>query len=165
MEIELYPIPNQPQGSCFACGAANPYGLQLKFFSDGTSVYCNYNVPEKFAGWNNLVHGGIISTMLDETMAWTVIHLQKKYILTKSFQIDFLKPVIVKEDIQLTGRILEYRSEREVLVEALLKNSQGNVCAKTIGTIAVFAPTAFRRLNIFDKVFLDSFEKDVWGNS
>ena len=56
---------------CFACGKENPDGLQLefKYSEDGSKVETTYIPPEKFQGWKGIVHGGIITTLLDEIMA------------------------------------------------------------------------------------------------
>jgi len=60
---------------CFACGKENPDGLQLefKYSDDGSKVETTYIPPEKFQGWKGIVHGGIITTLLDEIMAKTAI--------------------------------------------------------------------------------------------
>jgi len=55
--------------NCFACGPANPHGLHMTFQSNGKVVMSHLSVPDHLRGWNNMVHGGIISTILDEVMA------------------------------------------------------------------------------------------------
>jgi len=69
------PVPNRGDHNCFACGPNNPGGLAMKFYSDGETVVSRLRVDEHLCGWDNLLHGGIISTMLDEIMSWTIIHL------------------------------------------------------------------------------------------
>jgi len=57
---------------CFACGKDNSDGLQLKFkySEDGSKAETTYIPPEKFQGWKDIVHGGIITTLLDELMTF-----------------------------------------------------------------------------------------------
>ena len=68
-------LPVDEDHNCFACGPANPHGLHMSFMSNGEVVVSHLTVPEHRRGWNNMVHGGIISTILDEGMSWAAIHL------------------------------------------------------------------------------------------
>lgn len=55
-------------GYCFVCGPKNPIGLKLDFVFDGKTIKTRF-VPQKHhQGYMNIVHGGIISTLLDESM-------------------------------------------------------------------------------------------------
>lgn len=62
--------PLRDNNCCYACGRANPHGLQLAFSTngDGRTTTC-FTPDERFQGWEGIVHGGIIMTLLDETMA------------------------------------------------------------------------------------------------
>lgn len=59
--------------NCFGCGADNPWGLHLIFFAepDG-SVHSQWTPQLNHQGYDGMVHGGIISTVFDEVMAWAV---------------------------------------------------------------------------------------------
>ncbi|MEZ4530414.1 MAG: PaaI family thioesterase [Thermomicrobiales bacterium] len=59
--------------NCFGCGAGNPWGLHLIFFAepDG-SVFSHWTPQVNHQGYDGMVHGGIISTVFDEVMAWAV---------------------------------------------------------------------------------------------
>jgi hypothetical protein len=66
----LQAIPNSENQTCFGCGANNPHGLKMKFSTDGERVYSFMRAPDFMTGWDQTVHGGILSTMLDEVMGW-----------------------------------------------------------------------------------------------
>ncbi len=55
---------------CFVCGTSNPHGLQLAFFynQETEEAMCHTSFPKHFQGWANVLHGGLIATVLDETM-------------------------------------------------------------------------------------------------
>lgn len=159
---KLNRVPNDLESTCFACGKKNPYGFRLEFFSDEKKVYSRYRIPVHFNGWSNLSHGGILATLLDETMAWTAIYLEKKYILTKSLEIKFKKPVPVGSEVFLMGNIEEKVSKRERMVRALILNEQNEICVEGMGSIVVFSPEAFGHLNLTGKDFLERFEKEVF---
>jgi len=125
---------------CFACGTDNPCGLHMTFRTDGRQLYGRVCPPGHVRGWRNLMHGGIISTILDETMAWTAIHLLEQFILTKSIQVDFLKPVTVEQELQTTGWIQEQTSQRRATMAASLADSQGTELARASGDFVLFHP-------------------------
>jgi hypothetical protein len=62
------------EGNCFACGSRNPQGLHLCFETgpDGC-VAAPWQPSPIFQGYEGIIHGGIISTVLDEAMAKAVI--------------------------------------------------------------------------------------------
>jgi uncharacterized protein (TIGR00369 family) len=155
------PILNLPYKKCFGCGAANDIGLKMEFESNGIEVRSYTKIPERLAGWSNLAHGGILATILDETMAWTAIYLERSYILTKKMSVEFIKPVFVGDILEARGRILQKISNREVIVEAELCNEKGEIVSKGDGTISLFTPDAIRKFGFLEEEFLLDFEKVV----
>jgi uncharacterized protein (TIGR00369 family) len=129
---KLTPIAHKAQSRCFGCGPANATGLQLEFLvaQDG-SVVCPVTVPDRFEGPAGYVHGGIIATMLDETMSKSVRVLGLTA-MTRQMEIDYLRPVHSGTPIRLEGRIL--RSEgRKHWTEASIFDARGHMLAQAKG--------------------------------
>ncbi len=160
---KLKMVPNQVEGKCFACGPSHPSGLKMKFYTDEELVYSKLIVPDIFCGWSSLAHGGIITTILDETLAWTIIYLKQNFMLTKSIQVDFLKPVYVHKVIFTEGKIIQQLSDREFQVEANLYNADFELCAKSVGNIILMSKAQLVNRKIIAESFLDSFAKQVFG--
>ena len=152
------PVPNRDDHNCFACSPQNPAGLAMKFYSDGTSVVSWLQVGGHLCGWDNLVHGGVISTMLDEIMSWTIIHLLRKFILTKRITVDFLKPLYVDTPLRVEGRIKELRGQREAIVEGVVTDEERGLCARSVGTFALLKPQIARRMKIMSPEAIDGFQ-------
>lgn len=152
-------LPNRSDSMCFGCSPANPTGLRLEFFTDEESIFSWVTVPGHLSGWKNLVHGGIISTILDEVMGRLVIYRMKRLAMTKSMTVDFLKPIPIDSELRAEGRLIEIKSEREVLAEGLLFSEAGQLCAKSRGTFAFFKPDDGKKLGIKDD------DAIVWFNS
>jgi len=152
------PLPILENNKCFGCSPLNPSGLQMKFFADEKSLVSSLTVPGHLCGWDRLVHGGVTATILDEIMSWTAITLLKRIILTKSMTIDFIKPIYVGHEVTVEGRVLERKSEREALMEGFLYNSKRVLCAKALGTFALFTPDTATRLGIMNKEDVKEFE-------
>jgi uncharacterized protein (TIGR00369 family) len=55
---------------CFACGSENANGLKLSISKDAAGVCATINPPPWTQGYTNIVHGGIIATILDELAVW-----------------------------------------------------------------------------------------------
>ena len=141
-------LPVDEDHMCFACGPSNPHGLQMKFQTDGETVVSQLTVPDHLRGWNDMVHGGIISTILDEVMSWTAIHLIKSIIVTRAMNVDFLKPVFIGQPLTAEGRITEIRSRTEALLQAELYNRDRVLCARARGSFALLKPKVAEKLGI-----------------
>ena len=140
---------------CFACGLDNKQGLQMEFESDGEKLRSKLVVPNHLRGWSNLVHGGILSTIIDETMSWSAIHLLKRFILTKNMKVNFLKPVRVGEKLTVSGYIVEHHHDRQVTMKAEIFNEAGEVCANGSGEFVLFTKEQFEKLHIVESELLD----------
>ena len=113
------PLENFTQDrNCFACGIDNPYGLHMVFATDGQTVISDITIPPHLCGWHRLVHGGIIATLMDEIMSWTAIHLLQRLILTRSMEIEFLRPVLMQVPLRVEGRVEKMVSPKEAVLNA-----------------------------------------------
>ncbi len=151
-------IPNRDNHKCFACSPVNNAGLKMTFYTDDASVVSKVNVPEHLCGWDNLVHGGIISTILDESMSWGAIYLLKKIILTKTITVDFCQPIYIGEDLFVRSQIVERTSEREAVMEAKVFKGDGVLCARSRGAFALFSFEAMKKKKILSEKLIDEFE-------
>ncbi|MDJ0784555.1 MAG: PaaI family thioesterase [Desulfosarcinaceae bacterium] len=156
-QSRLRPIPNWEDQGCFACGAANPSGLQMKFFSDGERVFAFPEVPTRMAGWDRVVHGGIISTILDEIMGWAAIHLFKQLGVTGTMTIAFKKPLFVGERLTAVGSALAPPSGRSVQMQGQLYNAKEQLCAEATGVFKLIPPKTAVRMGIVSEAYLKIF--------
>jgi uncharacterized protein (TIGR00369 family) len=128
----LTPFTHTAQNRCFGCGPANPAGLQLEFLLAGDgSVVCPATIPGAFDGHPGYLHGGIIATLLDETMSKAVRALGVSA-MTRQLEAEYLRPVPSGAPIRMEGRIL--RSEgRKHWAEARILNEHGKELARGKG--------------------------------
>jgi uncharacterized protein (TIGR00369 family) len=130
----------------------------MEFYTDEQKLHSWVTVPGHLCGWQNLVHGGVLSTMLDEIMGWCAIHLLKRFTLTKSIEVRFLKPVFVQEPLKVEANVLDVRNNREALAEGHVMNAAGEVCARSSGIFALFSPEVIRRKGLFDEEAIRTVE-------
>jgi uncharacterized protein (TIGR00369 family) len=129
---KLTPMAHKAQNRCFGCGPANPAGLHLDFFlAEDRSVVSLPLVAPAFDGHVGYLHGGIIATLLDETMS-KAVRARGFTAMTRHMEVDYLKPVPSAAPLRIEGRVT--RSEgRKHWSEARILNRLGAVLAQSKG--------------------------------
>ncbi len=135
----LTPLAHAAQNRCFGCGPANPAGLHLEFLlAEDGSVVCLATISSNFDGHPGYLHGGIIATLLDETMS-KVLRARGLSAMTRHLETDYLRPVPSGEPIRLEGRILE-SDGRKHFTEARILNAAGKELARGKGLFIEVRP-------------------------
>jgi acyl-coenzyme A thioesterase PaaI-like protein len=116
------------EGRCFACGEKNPIGLKMQFTRQGEEVLSQLTLQENYQGFDNIAHGGIIATALDEIMAQLLITLGYNA-LTAKLEVRFIKPVTLGETLSLRARLIRRRG-RLLETEAWACFSDGRLAAE-----------------------------------
>lgn len=126
------PLSHTAQNRCFGCGQANPIGLRLKFLlaKDG-SVLCQASFADVFEGPPGYLHGGIIATILDETMSKSV-RARNITAMTRHMEVNYLRPVPSSAPLRLEGRVLRNEG-RKHWSEARIFNAAGDLLAHSKG--------------------------------
>jgi uncharacterized protein (TIGR00369 family) len=153
----LKKITNVEGQACFGCGKNNAHGLQMQFLTDDQRVYSFVTVPSTMTGWDKAVHGGIVSTILDEIMGWSVIYLQKKIGVTKTITIDFIKSINSDERLTVVGAIQEVQSDRKIVATGEIYSREDVLCAKATGTFAAMPAKTAVRLGIMSPDYMERF--------
>jgi acyl-coenzyme A thioesterase PaaI-like protein len=114
--------------NCFACGTLNTGGLHLDLHVDGERCWTDLEIPERFQGWDEIAHGGIVATILDEVMAWSLVDADN-WGLTARLTVSFKRPVPLGRPIHVEGWITE--SRRRVITTAgrMVAGGSGEVLA------------------------------------
>lgn len=124
---------------CFICGKDNPVGLHLDLVVDREAKCAETKVavPAEYQGWEGMVHGGIISALLDEVCAYAGMTVAKT-VVTGELKTRFRKPVPVEADIRAVARVVNH-ARRTVLVEAELL-MQDDVLASAEAKMVIVNP-------------------------
>lgn len=89
---------------CFGCGTSNPIGLKMRFAREGHSVRSDFTPAKTHQGWPNKLHGGILSCVLDEAMAYAAF-TTGKICLTASLNIRQRQPIEVETPLVVTASV------------------------------------------------------------
>jgi len=121
---------------CFICGRDNPLGFKAAITVDREtqSAQCTLVVPAEYQGWQGMVHGGIISALLDEVCAYAGMTVAGT-VVTGELKTRFHKPVPVEHEVTVSAQVVN-QARRTVLVEAKLF-LQGEVLASAEAKMVV----------------------------
>ena len=137
MNKKRIPIPKPEGHFCFACGTANPIGLNLQFYLEDGTVCTDITLARHYEGWENIAHGGILSTMLDEVMSWTIIVLKRVFFVTRRMEVRYVKPVPIGTPLRVRGRILDDSRPPKIRARAEIENGEGSVLVRANGEFVV----------------------------
>ena len=127
-------IPTFP--NCFVCGQDNPYGLQLKFSLHKGKSKTTFKGEKTHLGYENMVHGGIISAILDDAIIWALYAAKETFGLTAELKVRFLKPVPINKEFIIQGEILEDKGKL-LIGKSTLKDKNDKIYAKARAKIVL----------------------------
>ncbi len=113
---------------CFGCGIHNTDGLQIKSFWEDDVCVCHWNSQEKYHGWQNLLNGGVLATIVDcHTMATATAYAYRmegdrhwssepvyRY-ATGTLTIKYLKPTPNDLPIELRATVKEAKGKKTTI--------------------------------------------------
>ena len=128
------PPRSQPSSAlCFVCGTENPHGLKATFVDDGVEVWTELTPAEHHQGWPGVLHGGIISAVLDETIG-RVAFLHDRWVQTGSLSLRFLRPAPLGQALRASGRLIRNHRRLMQMAGQLIVAATGEVLAEAEGT-------------------------------
>ena len=130
--------------NCFACGGQNPIGMHLEIELGDGSARSEWVPTADFVGWEEKIHGGILTTLLDEVMAWAPAS-HDAWAVTAEMQIRFHAPASPGERLVATGQVLEKR-RRIYRVAGEVRGADGRLVASATGRFLGASPSAKNEL-------------------
>jgi len=109
---------------CFGCGRHNPIGFHLVFVRDGESgVVTSYTPRPEDQGFPGIMHGGLLSLLLDEAMGWAM-YADQVFAVTARMETRFRRQVGLDTPLTVRAHIVHQRGRR-IEVEATLSDAEG----------------------------------------
>jgi len=118
---------------CVICGINNPFGVKAEFYNmEDNSVMTVFMFKEEHQSYPGRVHGGMISTMLDEIIGRALwIKEPKQYGVTMSLNIKYRKVVPYNAKLKAVGRVIK-ESDQFFEGEGKIMDMNGNVLAEGV---------------------------------
>ncbi|MFC1861387.1 PaaI family thioesterase [Chloroflexota bacterium] len=117
---------------CFGCGPENPIGLKLHFEWDGETARAEFTPGELYQGWSGYVHGGIISCLLDEAMAYAAV-FSGVYCVTAKMDVRLKRLALIGEPLVITSSITK-KNKRLIETRAAVTLGDGTLIAEGTST-------------------------------
>ncbi len=117
---------------CFGCGQENPIGLKLSFQWDGKTARAEFTPSELHQGWSGFVHGGIITCLLDEAMAYAAL-FSGVNCATARMQVRLRRLALVGEPLTITSSITK-KTRKVVEAKAAISQKDGTLIAEGTAT-------------------------------
>ncbi|MCC6313245.1 MAG: PaaI family thioesterase [Thermomicrobiales bacterium] len=124
----------RPDHGCFGCGEHNPHGLHLVFARQlDDSVAAEFTPRPYDEGFLGVVHGGIVTTMLDEAMAWAAF-ANRAWAMTVKLDVRFRRPVEVGVPLRIVGRLVVNRGRLLETAGEIRRAADDALLAEATGT-------------------------------
>ena len=122
--------------TCFFCGPATG-GLALKLQYGEGKAFTEFTAREEFQGYDGMLHGGIVTGILDEVMWWALFMEKRTISATSKIEVEFLRPVVCGKPYRASGEFVD--SSRGIYrLSAAITDGSGRIAARAQG--------AFRRI-------------------
>jgi uncharacterized protein (TIGR00369 family) len=115
---------------CFACGSHNPVGLHMQVKRDGEGAQATVTLDPHRQGWEGVAHGGIVATLLDEIMSWSL--MGDRAFFTAELTVRYRRAVPLGVPLTVRGRRVQARG-RLVWAEGEIRSPEGQVLATAAG--------------------------------
>jgi uncharacterized protein (TIGR00369 family) len=117
---------------CFVCGMQNPIGLKAFFYQDEEGrVVAHFTGKEEHQGYPGMMHGGIVTALLDEVIGRVAI-AQDLWAVTAKLEVRFRHPVPLGQPLTLVGELTHLRS-RTLEAHGEIRLEDGAVAAEAEG--------------------------------
>ncbi len=125
------------EGVCFVCGKRNESGLKLDFELDKENKVMEtvFSPRDWQQGYAGIVHGGIISTLLDEVMTKLAFELGMDAV-TAEISVRFKRPVGLDKKLLIRGEVREETS-KIIYAKAEARFEDGSLAAEATGKLMV----------------------------
>jgi len=125
----INPFIDTKNGNCFGCSTNNNQGLQMEFHEDGEYIISNWKPKTHLSGFENVLHGGIQTTILDEIACWFVFVKLETSGVTTALNAKFKKSAFTdKGKLTIRAKLIS-KDRRFANIYAEILDGDGNVCS------------------------------------
>jgi acyl-coenzyme A thioesterase PaaI-like protein len=114
---------------CWVCSPTNARGLAVRFVPSREwpgAVEARFDCDPVFEGYDGLIHGGIVSSLIDGAMVYCLFH-QNRVAHTAALNVRFRHPVFVGREATVRAWVRQARGRLHVLAAELLQDGQVKV--------------------------------------
>jgi uncharacterized protein (TIGR00369 family) len=139
---------------CLVCGPANARGLRLSLYVDPANgaVETRYVPAVEHVGFEGIVHGGAIATVLDEAMVWAASWRGKRFCVCGEMTVRFRQSAKIGLALVCRARVESSRA-RLIVTSAEAVDESGRIIATAAGKYVPMPPAE-------NRAFVATFVRD-----
>lgn len=148
---------------CFACGARNTYGLGLVYWLEDGEVVTEFTADERHQGFPGVIHGGILATLLDETLE-RLGTLEGRWMMTGRLDVRYREAAPIGRKLRIAARAVSSRM-RALLATAVvcLADDPTRIYAEAEGTFLPLSLEVERQVSAMYPRFMGAFKESPAG--
>jgi acyl-coenzyme A thioesterase PaaI-like protein len=137
--MALLELPHSP--GCLVCGRNNPHGLRLFLHVDDASghVRCDFIPRAEHVGFEGIIHGGVLATVLDEAMVWAATWRGKRFCLCGELTVRFRQSVHVGQSLIAFAQV-DYSRPTLIETTGKIMDTSNSLIATANGKYLPVAP-------------------------
>ncbi len=116
--------------NCFGCNPNNEYGIKMEFYEDGEDIVSFWKPSQNYQSWINTLHGGILSTIVDEAAGWVVFRKLQTSGVTSRLEVKYKKPVSSLDPMLTVRARLKEMKRHVAFIDVTIENSMGELCVE-----------------------------------
>ncbi len=134
-------LPHTP--GCLVCGRSNPVGLHLSLHVDPATgaIHTHFAPTPHHIGFEGLLHGGVLATVLDEAMVWAAIWSRRNACVAGELNVRFRNPGRVGAKLTCSAGVTAARS-RLIETTGQIADAGGAIVATATGKYIPLTGTA-----------------------
>jgi acyl-coenzyme A thioesterase PaaI-like protein len=115
---------------CLVCGRDNPHGLKMSLYVDPETgvIATEFVARAEHIGFDGVVHGGVLATVLDEAMVWAATWSGKRFCFCGELMMRFKKPLGVGERVLVESRV-EFSRPKLIQTMGTMRSPNGAIVA------------------------------------
>jgi uncharacterized protein (TIGR00369 family) len=115
---------------CLVCGRQNPIGLHLHLYVDEATgaVETHFTPAAQHIGFEGIIHGGILATVLDEAMVWAATWRGRRFCVCGEMTIRFRKPAEVGRPLIVRASVSSVRGRMTQTAGEITDQARDIVC-------------------------------------
>lgn len=132
---------------CLVCGRANPHGLHLHLHVDPGSgeVHVPFTPAAAQMGFEGIIHGGILATVLDEAMVWAATWPNRRFCVCGELTVRFRHSATIGMALTAVAKVAAVRS-RLIETTGEMRDAEGRLIASGSGKYVPMRPELNERM-------------------
>lgn len=137
--MAMLELPHSP--GCLVCGRNNPHGLKLFLHVDEQTghVRCDFIPKPEHVGFEGMIHGGVLATVVDEAMVWAASWRGRRFCVCGELTVRFRQSVHVGQSLIVFAQV-DYSRPKLIETSGKIMDSANSLIATAQGKYVPVAP-------------------------